>query len=84
VVKYVKNPILDNHRSNVNWYLLRYSDVLLLYAEALNEWHKAPNEQAFNAINQVRRRANGKDVNTPDSAVDLDPTLSYNDFSTSC
>ena len=35
--------LLNNDKSNVNWYILRYADVLLMYAEALNEWHHGPN-----------------------------------------
>jgi hypothetical protein len=37
--------------------LIRYSDVLLMYAEALNELNGGPNAEAYDAINQVRRRA---------------------------
>lgn len=40
-----------------NWRLIRYADVLLMYAEALNE-NGGPNQEAFNAINEVRARAN--------------------------
>ena len=36
---------------------MRYAEVLLLYAEALNELNKAPNDDAYEAVNQVRRRA---------------------------
>ncbi|MCB0555838.1 MAG: RagB/SusD family nutrient uptake outer membrane protein [Phaeodactylibacter sp.] len=36
---------------------LRYSDVLLMYAEALNEQNNGPNAEAYQAINSVRRRA---------------------------
>lgn len=39
-----------------NWPLLRYADVLLLYAEALNEVG-GPTADAYGAINQVRTRA---------------------------
>lgn len=52
-----ENSIRDNNMSNVNWYILRYSDVLLLYAEALNEWKGVPTSDAYAAINLVRRRA---------------------------
>ncbi len=37
--------------------LIRYSDVLLMYAEALNEINGGPTADAYNAINQVRQRA---------------------------
>jgi starch-binding outer membrane protein, SusD/RagB family len=40
--------------------LLRYSDVLLMYAEAENEINNGPTPEAYNAINQVRMRAFGK------------------------
>lgn len=58
--KYVTpaNYLVNNDKSNVNWYVLRYSDVLLLYAEALNET-EGPVADAFEAVNIVRRRGFG-------------------------
>lgn len=50
----------DNRR-NVNWSWLRYSDVLLMYAEAENELNNAPGPQAINALKAVRTRAFGGD-----------------------
>lgn len=57
--KYVgdTNYLIDANESNINWYVLRYADVLLLYAEALNEVNGRPTTEAYEAINQVRRRA---------------------------
>lgn len=40
-----------------NFPLLRYSDVLLMYAEAENEVHGGPTPEALNALNKVRGRA---------------------------
>lgn len=40
-----------------NWRLIRYADVLLMYAEAVNE-SSGPDTEAFEAINLVRARAN--------------------------
>ncbi|GAB3821983.1 hypothetical protein GCM10028895_25280 [Pontibacter rugosus] len=40
----------------VNWPILRYADVLLMFAEAENEL-KGPTPQAIDAFEQVRRRA---------------------------
>ena len=57
LIKYADTFLSDANYTNTNWYLLRYSDVLLLYAEALNELNKAPNNDAYAAINMVRRRA---------------------------
>lgn len=61
IEKYViyQSKLINNDKSNVNWYFLRYADVLLLYAEALNEWKGNPTTEAYNAINEVRRRAYG-------------------------
>lgn len=35
---------------------MRYADVLLLYAEALNEWKGGPTTDAYAAVNKVRKR----------------------------
>ncbi|MFP5039377.1 RagB/SusD family nutrient uptake outer membrane protein [Parasediminibacterium sp. JCM 36343] len=43
--------------SKVNFPVIRYADVLLLYAEVLNELNGGPNPDAYNAINIVRGRA---------------------------
>jgi hypothetical protein len=40
-----------------NIFLIRYSDVLLMIAEALNEINNGPDQEAYDAINQVRSRA---------------------------
>lgn len=64
-----------------NFPLLRYSDVLLMYAEALNEVNKNPNTQAYNAINQVRRRAYKKPLNAASVEADLS-LLDYDAFKT--
>lgn len=40
-----------------DWIVLRYADVLLMKAEALNELNAAPTAEAFTAINDVRTRA---------------------------
>ncbi|MVN92722.1 RagB/SusD family nutrient uptake outer membrane protein [Mucilaginibacter aquatilis] len=49
----------NKNYSGVNFPLLRYSDVLLMFAEAENEIN-GPTVAALNALNQVRRRAYGK------------------------
>ena len=50
---------LTQTTSQVNFPMLRYADVLLMYAEAENEVN-GPTAEAYNAINQVRRRAYSK------------------------
>jgi len=50
--KFLDNGIILENDGNNNWPVIRYADVLLMYAEALGE-----SEPAYNAINQVRLRA---------------------------
>ncbi len=46
----------DSYR-DINFPLLRYSDVLLMYAEALNELNNGPTSEAIKALKDVRLRA---------------------------
>ena len=41
----------------LNFPVFRYADVLLMYAEALNEWKGGPTQEAYDAINEIRERA---------------------------
>lgn len=52
-LKYIDQPLAPNQGEN-NWIVLRYSDVLLMQAEALNELN---DPTAIDYLNQVRRRA---------------------------
>jgi len=54
----------------INFPIIRYADILLSLAEAINE-QGTPTPEAYELINQVRRRAFGKPITTPDAAVDL-------------
>ncbi len=54
----------------LKWQILRYADVLLMFAEAENELN-GPTTAAYTAINSVRRRGYGKPIATPDATVDL-------------
>lgn len=47
----------DGKNSNQNYPYMRYSDLLLIYAEALNEYNEGPVDDAYDAINKVRDRA---------------------------
>ena len=49
-----------NELSEINYRLMRYADVLLMYAEALNE--QGQTQEAYQYINQVRNRANLPDL----------------------
>jgi len=52
-----------NGTTSINFPLLRYSDVLLMLAEAENEMN-GPTPTAIDAVNEVKRRAHGKTLNT--------------------
>lgn len=43
--------------TGINYTWMRFADVLLLYAEALNEKHNGPTKEAKDALKRVRRRA---------------------------
>lgn len=80
--KYVNqnNVLVNADYSNINWYILRYADVLLLYAEALNEWKHGPTPEAYTALNMVRRRGFGKE-NIGAADVEIDRSgLDYTTF----
>jgi starch-binding outer membrane protein, SusD/RagB family len=49
----------DNYSSIMNMPIIRYADVLLIYAEAANMANGGPTQEAVDAINQVIDRANG-------------------------
>ncbi len=67
------NRLYDKDKSNINWYVLRYADVLLLYAEALNE-SGGDMTKAYWAINQVRRRGFGQPVDVASALADYNAT----------
>lgn len=67
-------------RTSQNAPVLRYSDILLMYAEALNEIEYGPTPEAYNAINQVKRRAFGLDIAQASTVADVPPELGYEDF----
>ncbi|HBE41762.1 MAG TPA: RagB/SusD family nutrient uptake outer membrane protein [Bacteroidales bacterium] len=55
-IKFFDNPV-QSQGSDDNWPVLRYADVLLMCAEALNEIAFEPNGPAFNYLNMIRIRA---------------------------
>ncbi|MCM1070328.1 MAG: RagB/SusD family nutrient uptake outer membrane protein [[Clostridium] fimetarium] len=57
--------------NSTNFPIMRYSDVLLMKAEAINAVKHGPDEDAYEAINQVRRRAWGLDPAVASEECDL-------------
>jgi hypothetical protein len=80
---WITNPAISPTNAiqyfGLKWQILRYSDVLLMFAEAENELN-GPTATAYNAINMVRRRGYGKVISTPDATVDIPAGLSKTAF----
>ena len=51
----------DKNSTAINFPILRYSDVLLMIAEAENELY-GPNDNAYNKLNEVRKRAGATEI----------------------
>ena len=56
--EYELSDTKDKDYTPINFPVLRYSDVLLMLAEAENEAYGGPTTLAYECINEVRRRAN--------------------------
>lgn len=52
---------LSTTSSGLNWPIFRYAEVLLIYAEAMNEVN-GPSPEAYDAVNSIRERANLPDL----------------------
>lgn len=62
---YDKEPstnILMAGQSETNYIVMRYADILLMYAEAQNEALASPDASVYSALNKVRQRAGIADV----------------------
>lgn len=50
------------NKRDINWPWFRYSHILLMYAEAANEYYGAPTAEAIDALKAIRTRAYGGDA----------------------
>lgn len=73
--KYYDESVVGNQgQSSKNLPIIRFAEVLLIYAEALNEENNGPTLQAYWAIDKVRQRANISKLE------DIAPNLSQSEF----
>lgn len=82
-VDYSLTPLAPQSTSGINYPIIRYSEILLLYAEVLNEINGGPTTDGYTAINLVRARAHGRYLsggNYTDHTYDLTPALSQSNF----
>jgi hypothetical protein len=73
----------SNQSTPQNFALLRYSDVLLMFAEAENELNTSPSQAAIDAVNLVRKRAWSTGIKTitltsGGSGYTTAPTVTFN------
>jgi hypothetical protein len=57
LMKYYYATDRSKKKSDVPWPVLRFADVLLIYAEAANEAANGPTQAAVDALNRVRQRS---------------------------
>ncbi|MEL7120269.1 MAG: RagB/SusD family nutrient uptake outer membrane protein [Bacteroidota bacterium] len=77
--KYIDPDAPEETAAGNDFYIYRYADVLLIFAETENQLN-GPTTGAYDAINQVRRRGYGVDINTPSELADLPQDLSQTEF----
>ena len=65
----------DASKRNLNIPILRYADVLLMYAEAENFLNNGPTSEAKNALKEVRERAGIADMEIPSTQTAFDDAL---------
>ncbi|RFM28188.1 RagB/SusD family nutrient uptake outer membrane protein [Deminuibacter soli] len=61
-IDYSLSPLTNQAQSGINFPVIRYADLLLLYAEVQNELSGGPTPDAYKAINRVRNRAHVPDL----------------------
>ena len=61
---------LKSGQSETNFIILRYADILMMYAEARNE-AMGPDQTIFAALNAIRKRVNMPDISVTASKADL-------------
>lgn len=69
--KYIDKDYAGGNTSHGNDFAIyRYADVLTIYAEASAMANNGPTDDSYEALNKIRRRAYGVDINTPDPTID--------------
>lgn len=68
-----EDNVFNDFQTSRSDYIMRYAEVLLIYAEASGR-SGSVNDDSWEALNMVRRRAEGLPVNVPDPSVDVHAT----------
>jgi hypothetical protein len=83
IAKYFRNPGksgISANDSDTNVPCMRYAEVLLIAAEALNEMNGGPNAEALGYINRIRERARNWDGTQVEFPADVPAGLSQQEF----
>lgn len=60
--------------------IIRYTEIVLIYAEATAMANDGPTNESYEYLNMVRRRAYGRDINAPDPEADFPAGLTETQF----
>ncbi len=77
--KYRDPGAVEETAAGNDYYLYRFADALLIFAEAENQVN-GPTTEAYEAVNQIRRRGYGVDMNMPNVEADFPAGLSKEEF----
>ncbi|SNY99570.1 RagB/SusD family nutrient uptake outer membrane protein [Flagellimonas pacifica] len=77
--KYIDSNGAGQNAHGNNQSIYRYADILTMYAWADAMANGTPSADAYEALNQVRRRGYGVDITTPDAGIDY-TGLSQDEF----
>ena len=70
-MKYWDPNLFSESQGDANWIVLRYADILLMMAEAENEVNGSTS-LAYDAINEVRKRARDANANGVDEMEEIE------------
>ncbi len=56
------NPETGDQQGDINWTVMRLPEIMLIYAEAINEANGGPTQKAYDQINAIRQRAELDDL----------------------
>ena len=77
--KYRDGAAPEETAAGNDFYLYRYAEALLIFAECENQLN-GPTAEAYNAVNQVRRRGYGVDITKASAVADFPAGLSKQAF----
>jgi hypothetical protein len=68
--KYIDKDYVSGQGHGNDYAIYRYADVLTIYAEASAMANNGPTDDSYEALNKIRRRAYGVDIDAPNAEID--------------